>query len=1022
MRQYRKRKIIEVLDNEPQVPKKIRKTNAERKREYRNRKKPLVQGNASTSLASTIVPTRIAQPRQMVGRLVLETLPAVVDDPHDVAGVMAVVNKLASDPDAPVRAELMAQLPHIAMLCHEDKDRLQSVVLDHLLPLVVKCLADNDNLVRKMSQAALLVLMEQGLVEQSAVEQKVCPMILMLTEMDHLVDFHPGAVALMSKMAPLIGRSSTERLFLGRFAALCTDPVFCVRKACAANFGEFCAIVGTESTESVLLPRFVDLCEDEIWGVRKACAEVFMSVSCVCTLQTRKQNLAPVFVNLLVDQSRWVRMSAYKTLGPFISTFADPSITRLSYNQNGELVILGPDGFEFRLTSHRVSDIECARVLAEFNCGAGTLNTNGTNHNVNRDMAEVSCQADDSKNIPLSVRYKDAFHNDESDCCDVECGMGSLVQDFKVEKSNLIPSACDQRTVSGDSNLVTDESSEFPVKDDTDGGHIEEEKAEVRWVEETDIKTEEGCSDDRSSSAVRENVQEVTEPSGAKLQACGGVERKQLHVSEPKGHVHVHVESNPLNGAETFNTFQYWRVPIPELQLDISLAETGKPTTVHVKAKVTDETMQRTYASELNVDMDIDTELENLSTKLQECSLQYREEEKPHNVQICTASVAMVTDTDKQAAPPQKTEYKPYKSWADVAEKHWEGPPQHFDPAGVVERPASSQASQDIVPQQLIDHFVSMTHPSQAQKTDNEIAHHCAFSLPAVALTLGQDNWILLKDAYNALASDMQWKVRRTVASSIHQLAVILGEDLATKDLVPVFNGFIKDLDEVRIGALKHLAEFLKLLRPPDRNLYLPRLSEFLLTDNDWNWRFREELAEQLLAAVNLFTPEDTRKHISPIAVSLLHDKVAAVRQVALCLLTEVVKHVSAQPVSLRSLLAALAEWFVHSKRWNQRQIFALLCSQLVTKQILPEELFARDILPHLLDLSWDSVPNVRLSVARTLATNVMAQQFFSSEENPHYEVLIQVLKRLQADSDRDVRYFASLFPSVEGVSAAENI
>jgi serine/threonine-protein phosphatase 4 regulatory subunit 1 len=41
-------------------------------------------------------------------------------------------------------------------------------------------------------------------------------------------------------------------------------------------------------------------------------------------------------------------MSAYKILGPFISTFADPSITRLSYNQNGELVILGPDGFEFR--------------------------------------------------------------------------------------------------------------------------------------------------------------------------------------------------------------------------------------------------------------------------------------------------------------------------------------------------------------------------------------------------------------------------------------------------------------------------------------------------------------------------------------------------------------------------------------------------------------------------------------------------------------------------------------------------
>lgn len=101
----------------------------------------------------------------------------------------------------------------------------------------------------------------------------------------------------------------------------------------------------------------MDLCEDEIWGVRKACAEVFMSVSCTCTLQTRKQSLAPVFANLLVDQCRWVRLFAYKTLGPFISTFADPSIIRLSYNQNGKLVILGPDGFEYRSELNCTSEV-----------------------------------------------------------------------------------------------------------------------------------------------------------------------------------------------------------------------------------------------------------------------------------------------------------------------------------------------------------------------------------------------------------------------------------------------------------------------------------------------------------------------------------------------------------------------------------------------------------------------------------------------------------------------------------------
>lgn len=57
----------------------------------------------------------------------------------------------------------------------------------------------------------------------------------------------------------------------------------------------------------------------------------------------------------------------------------------------------------------------------------------------------------------------------------------------------------------------------------------------------------------------------------------------------------------------------------------------------------------------------------------------------------------------------------------------------------------------------------------------------------------------------------LQWKVRRTLAFSIHELAVILGDQLTAADLVPIFNGFLKDLDEVRIGVLKHLHDFLKV-------------------------------------------------------------------------------------------------------------------------------------------------------------------------------------------------------------------
>jgi serine/threonine-protein phosphatase 4 regulatory subunit 1 len=91
------------------------------------------------------------------------------------------------------------------------------------------------------------------------------------------------------------------------------------------------------------LPKFFYLCEDGVWGVRKACADVFMPVSCVCSPTVRQAELSPLFINLLRDQSRWVRMAAFQALGPFISTFADPAITALLHNENGEIVITDPD-------------------------------------------------------------------------------------------------------------------------------------------------------------------------------------------------------------------------------------------------------------------------------------------------------------------------------------------------------------------------------------------------------------------------------------------------------------------------------------------------------------------------------------------------------------------------------------------------------------------------------------------------------------------------------------------------------
>jgi len=330
---------------------------------------------------------------------------------------------------------------------------------------------------------------------------------------------------------------------------------------------------------------------------------------------------------------------------------------------------------------------------------------------------------------------------------------------------------------------------------------------------------------------------------------------------------------------------------------------------------------------------------------------------------------------------------------------------QMQDPALPRGPPATLQS---IVPQLLVDHFVSMTDPSRAQTVDSEIAHHCAFSLPAVALTIGRNNWPLLRETYDVLASDMQWKVRRTLASSIHELGVILGQEAVVSDLIPIFNGFLKDLDEVRIGLLKHLSDFLKLLPLELRRDYLPKMSDFLYMDNDRNWRFRQELAVQMGQLIPLYTAEEVKTHLAPIAVILIRDKVAAVRTSAVGVHSVMVKTLLEDDQSsglVRVLLADLIGELVKSDSWIHRQTYASLALTLFLESSLEHTQFAQDVLPNLMELAEDKVPNVRLAVARALK-HLRTATYFTKEANPHHATMERVIHTLTEDKDADVRAF----------------
>ncbi|XP_072412948.1 serine/threonine-protein phosphatase 4 regulatory subunit 1-like isoform X1 [Chiloscyllium punctatum] len=915
--------------------------------------------------------------RQIVARGLLDVLRAFSDDEKDFLAVMETIVRLSEDTEPTVRAELMEQVPHLAMFLQENRPSFPTAFSKYLVPIVVRYLTDPNNQVRKTSQAALLVLLEQELIDRTDVEVKVCPVLLDLTAPDSDDDYKIEAVAIICKMASILTGEITERLLLFRFCELCSDgKLFHVRKVCATNFGDISNTVGQEATEKYLIPRFFQLCSDNVWGIRKACAECFMAVSCSVTPEVRRTKLSPLFINLISDPSRWVRQAAFQSLGPFISTFANPSSAGLYIKEDGTLSI-------------RQLDNSGADVSA-----------------MSRELSQIRSQG--------TLQNPTSLTKVESSCRD------SLPQQDEISETNR---SCQPSTSNGSHEDQMKMSLSKP-SNSTDPASATGNQAAMDCAE---VKGKCVLTDDCSDVAITEETERIctTSPS-LSLEHSG----------------------------DLFNSFVYWREPLPDINFDLELLQSvveddqRDQRVTSVSGSLTEgftrnnelEKVLETLQAHLD-DPDVQAQVQVITAALRAARLDSAVEEEPstgtENAEEIQAelsqssqglSVSTLTssiNTDMSQSLESAVEFAamtPEHSIqcleSDEREQNMSLSNQPCCDVGSLEMEHNDSLLfgedqskvQDIIPQPLLDQYLSMTDPSRAQTVDTEITKHCAYSLPGVALTLGRQNWHCLKNTYETLASDVQWKVRRTLAFSIHELAVILGDQLTAADLVPIFNGFLKDLDEVRIGVLKHLYDFLKLLHVEKRREYLYQLQEFMVTDNSRNWRFRYELAEQVILLLELYNSNDIHDYLRHIALSLCSDKVAEVRWISFKLVVEILKKfyaTASEPLAV-NFMNELTLRFCHCSKWIGRQAFAFICQAVVEEECMPVSQFVEHLLPSLLGLATDPVPNVRVLLAKALRHTLLEKTYFTEAENPHVEAVEEIVLILQSDRDRDVRFFAT--------------
>merc|ERR1719242_1986058 len=295
----------------------------------------------------------------------------------------------------------------------------------------------------------------------------------------------------------------------------------------------------------------------------------------------------------------------------------------------------------------------------------------------------------------------------------------------------------------------------------------------------------------------------------------------------------------------------------------------------------------------------------------------------------------------------------------------------------------------DQIDADLLKYFTSIPHLSSAE-ADADCTNHCAFNMPAVLLTVGKERWSELEETFNILCRKT-FKSRRTLACSLHEMAVVLGRELTEKHLVKAMEFFLKDIDDIRQGIIKNFWKMLKILGESLRSEYLSVFWE-LASESDVNWRFRLILAEQLDEIVYLYPVDVVKEQMVPLMLQLCKDRMADVRYAAVYPIADAIKVLNAADDDLQSVSSKL-ETLSKGKTYSKRLLYIRIVESCFDR--LEPDLFDRIFLVNILFLSHDEITNVRFCCARFIK-----KCLWSKERYRRHQGVVAAVEELKFDKD----------------------
>ncbi|KAI8387590.1 TPD3 [Nakaseomyces glabratus] len=310
----------------------------------------------------------------------------------------------------------------------------------------------------------------------------------------------------------------------------------------------------------------------------------------------------------------------------------------------------------------------------------------------------------------------------------------------------------------------------------------------------------------------------------------------------------------------------------------------------------------------------------------------------------------------------------------------------------------------DKVVDHLLEPFLSLCEDNEGDVRKAIAGHVSGFSKHIKDASIIEAKII---PAIYTLSIDENETVRASLAQSITGMSSLLPKESVTENLLPIVLNMLKDeFPDVRLNIIASLKNINKVVDTKILSESLiPAINELA---KDINWRVRMAIIDYLPVIGEQLGKSFFDEQLIDLCMTLLWDPVYAIRNATVNILTKLTEFFGSdwcRDEILTKLLTVDAETLE-----NFIYRFTVLSALRELTSAVSSDITLEHILPYIVKLSDDKVPNIRFNVAK--AYTVICENLKNNKTKNLKEIfeekMLPSFKKLQGDSDVDVKYFAN--------------